>query len=206
LQGEKIGLFIEGDFSLRSFYKQGNFPFLGIQRLIVYSFLSSAKIRIPNPNYLLDYKYMLEQLKSMSYTTIGIIVFSLLLILVAVYYISQNKQGLYAANREKVHNESSNGKTAELMLFSANWCPHCKTAKPVWTELSTDYEDKMINGYRIIFTSVDCSEETGEVERLMDKYKVEGFPTIKLIKDGQVYDFDAKPTRAALEQFLTSYL
>ena len=150
---------------------------------------------------------MLEQLKSMSYTTMGIIGFSLLLILVAVYYIFVNKNGSYSPNREKTHNDSGgNGKTAELMLFSANWCPHCKTAKPVWTELSSDYEDKMINGYRIIFTNVDCSEETGEVERLMDKYKVEGFPTIKLIKDGQVYDFDAKPTRAALEQFLTSYL
>jgi len=189
------------------FYKHDNIPFLGLQRLIVCSVLSSTKIRIPNPIYLLSYKYMLEQLKSMSYTTIGIIFFSLFLIGIATYYILSIRTGSYTANKEKTHSDSDgNGKTAELMLFSANWCPHCKTAKPVWTELSTDYEDKMINGYRIIFTNVDCSEETGEVERLMDKYKVEGFPTIKLVKDGQVYDFDAKPTRAALEQFLNSYL
>ena len=151
---------------------------------------------------------MLEQLKNMSYTTMGIVAFSLLLILVAIYYIFLIRTSSYTANREKTNGDSSvgNGKTAELMLFSANWCPHCKTAKPVWTELSSDYEDKMINGYRIIFTNVDCSEESGEVEKLMDKYKVEGFPTIKLIKDGQVYDFDAKPTRTALEQFLNSYL
>ena len=149
---------------------------------------------------------MLEQLKNMSYTTIGIIAFSLVLIIVAIYYYFSSKNKSYNDNREKAVTSEGNGKTAELMLFSANWCPHCKTAKPVWTELSTDYEDKMINGYRIIFTNVDCSEESGEVEKLMDKYKVEGFPTIKLIKDGQVYDFDAKPTRPALEQFLTSYL
>ncbi len=149
---------------------------------------------------------MLEQLKSMSYTTIGIIAFSLILIIVAIYYYFSSKNKSYTDNREKAVTSEGNGKTAELMLFSANWCPHCKTAKPVWIELSSDYEDKMINGYRIIFTNVDCSEESGEVERLMDKYKVEGFPTIKLIKDGQVYDFDAKPTRPALEQFLNSYL
>lgn len=144
--------------------------------------------------------------KNMSYMTVGAIIFSLLLILVAVYYYLVSKNKSYTDNREKGNTTKGNGKTAELMLFSANWCPHCKTAKPVWNELSSDYEDKMINGYRIIFTSVDCSEETGEVERLMDKYKVEGFPTIKLIKDGQVFDFDAKPTRPVLEQFLTSYL
>ena len=149
---------------------------------------------------------MLDKLKNMSYTTMGAIFFSLLLIFIAVYYYFVSKNKSYTDNREKANTSEGNGKTAELMLFSANWCPHCKTAKPVWNELSTDYEDKMINGYRIIFTSVDCSEESGEVERLMDKYKVEGFPTIKLIKDGQVFDFDAKPSRPALEQFLTSYL
>ena len=149
---------------------------------------------------------MLEQLKSMSYTTMGIVAFSLLLICIAVSYFFFSKSGSYSVNREKTIGDHDAGKPAELLLFSANWCPHCKTAKPVWNELSKDYEDKMINGFRVIFTNVDCSEETGEVERLMDKYKVEGFPTIKLVKDGQVYDFDAKPTRASLEQFLNSVL
>ena len=150
---------------------------------------------------------MLEQFTNLSKGAMaGIAIATFLLIAIVVYFtVFYNKSG-FTENSEKGSKSDGNGKTAELMLFSANWCPHCKTAKPVWTELSTDYEDKMINGYRIIFTNVDCSEESGEVERLMDKYKVEGFPTIKLIKDGQVYDFDAKPTKTALEQFLNSYL
>jgi len=38
----------------------------------------------------------------------------------------------------------------------------------------------------------------------MDQYKIEGFPTIKLIKNGQVVEFDAKVTKANLEQFINT--
>ena len=60
------------------------------------------------------------------------------------------------------------------------------------------------NGYEIIFTDVNCTNETPDVERMMNQYKIEGFPTIKLIKDNQVIDFDAKPTKSTLEQFLNT--
>ena len=40
----------------------------------------------------------------------------------------------------------------------------------------------------------------------MNKYKIEGFPTIKLLKDGQVIEFDAKPTKENLTQFLNTAL
>ena len=38
------------------------------------------------------------------------------------------------------------------------------------------------------------------------KYNVEGFPTIKLLKDGQVIEYDAKPTKETLTQFLNTVL
>jgi penicillin-binding protein-related factor A (putative recombinase) len=34
------------------------------------------------------------------------------------------------------------------------------------------------------------------------KYKIQGYPTIKLIYKGKVYDYDAKPTKENLIQFL----
>ena len=41
---------------------------------------------------------------------------------------------------------------------------------------------------------------------LADKYKVEGYPTIKLIKGNQVIEYDAKPTKEHLKEFLNSTL
>ena len=38
----------------------------------------------------------------------------------------------------------------------------------------------------------------------MTKYKVEGFPTIKLLKEGNVVDFDAKPIYSNLVSFINT--
>jgi thioredoxin domain-containing protein 10 len=95
----------------------------------------------------------------------------------------------------------------ELLLFYADWCPFCKEANPAWNELKTDYENKSINGYKIIFTEIDCSNQDDiEVSKIMDKYSIEGYPTIKLIKDGQLIDFDAKPSKDNLISFINNVL
>jgi len=112
----------------------------------------------------------------------------------------------YSANSEHNTASSKNSKDAEIMFFYVDWCPHCKTAKPAWNDVKSEYENKTINGYKVIFTEINCTEETAEVESLMNKYSIEGFPTIKLLKDGQVVEYDAKPTKETLTQFLNTVL
>lgn len=122
-----------------------------------------------------------------------------------LYSQSQSTSESYAINRESGTN-SDPGKVAELMLFSVDWCPHCKTARPEWDELKSEYEGKTINGYKVIFSDINCTEETVEVENKINKYKIEGYPTIKLLKDGQVIEYDAKPTKKTMEEFLNTVL
>jgi len=138
---------------------------------------------------------------------IGAGILFLVVAIVVYYYTNQNNYS-YHANSEKIPSgASSNGKkTAELMLFFADWCPHCKAVKPTWNDLKSKYEDKTINGYTVVFTEINCSEETPEIEKQLETYNVTGFPTIKLIKDGQAIEFDAKPTAENFETFLTTVL
>ena len=63
-----------------------------------------------------------------------------------------------------------------------------------------------INGYKIVFTEIDCSEESAEVEKLMNQYNIEGYPTIKLLKDGQIIEYDAKPSKETITKFLNTVL
>lgn len=138
----------------------------------------------------------------------SIILFAIIAVVYYFYYIAPSK-AKYHANNEHVPigNEGlSAGKHAELMFFFADWCPHCKAAKPIWNDLKTEYEDKTINGYKVTFTEVDCSEESPEVEKLMNQYNIEGYPTIKLLKDGQVIEYDAKPSKEMLNKFLNTVL
>lgn len=149
--------------------------------------------------------------------TVFIYLFVFLLFMILAYYlyqtyVSPKLSPSYADNSSPSSSGSGGGgsgkggKEAELILFSTDWCPHCKTAKPHWEEVKAEYNNKMINGYHVIFTEVNCTEESAEVERMMNQYQVEGYPTIKLLKDGQVIEFDAKPTKSSLQQFLNTVL
>ena len=83
------------------------------------------------------------------------------------------------------------------------WCPHSKNAMPIWNELKEEYGgSNAFNGYKINFVEIDGEENPD----LADKYKVEGYPTIKLLKGNQVIEYDAKPTKEHLKEFLNSTL
>lgn len=77
---------------------------------------------------------------------------------------------------------------ATFMMFYTDWCPHCKTAKPVWDELKQERDGSVINGHVVNFVEYNCSDATVEIRSLFEKYKLkEIFPSFFLSKDdGQV--------------------
>ncbi len=135
-------------------------------------------------------------------------VFAVVICIIISYFVWQNYLSSkinYYSNRENSE-ETETTKVAHLMLFYVDWCPHCKTAKPEWNALKEEYDGKNINGYVVVFEEYNCTDESSEIEELINKYKIDGYPTIKLIKDNQVVEYDAKPTKATMEQFLTTVL
>lgn len=147
---------------------------------------------------------MLENLNK-TYLMYALVVVVLLLVsyFAYSYYTSSKtiKSDEYVANRRYKEGDLKN---AELMFFYVDWCPHCKTAKPEWDQIKEQYQGREINGYTIIITEHNCTEESAGNEELLNKYKIEGYPTIKLLKDNQVIEFDAKPSKDNLEQFLNT--
>ncbi len=146
---------------------------------------------------------------NMSWITIGLFTIGIIFLIwfgYSSYKSYAESMTSYNANREHSKNNANSNKTANMLLFYVDWCPHCKTAKPEWEELKAEYEGKNINGYNLVFTEHNCTSETAEIEELMNKYSIEGYPTIKLVKDNQVIEYDAKPTKSTMEQFLHTVL
>jgi thiol-disulfide isomerase/thioredoxin len=138
----------------------------------------------------------------------AIVIIGLLLVIFAYYTYKQYANGKtsFHANRENIPVDKNSNKTATLMLFFVDWCPHCKTAKPEWEALKSEYDGKSINGYTVNFMEYNCTNENAETTQLMDKYNIEGYPTIKLVKDNQIIEYDSKPTKSTMEQFLNTVL
>ena len=94
-------------------------------------------------------------------------------------------------------------KDATVYFFFADWCPHCKKAKPVWSQFTNKYNGKVVNEYKIICIPVDCTDaEKPETAQMISQFNVISYPTVKMVKDGNTYEFDAKITDANLEEFV----
>ena len=134
-----------------------------------------------------------------------IIILAMIILIGLIYYFFVMKKTKSVAF-QPVDKESFVNNEAELMFFYADWCPHCKTAKPIWGEIKEENENNLINGHKVQFTEVNCTTESPEIEDLMNKFKIESFPTIKLIKDGEIIEYDAKPNKEIINEFLNNVL
>lgn len=132
---------------------------------------------------------------------ISIIVFILFAVF-GYYLYTQYGSPVVEKKNAEIYN-ATDPKEATIYFFYADWCPHCKQAKPVWEAFKTNYNGKEINGYKLNVVSVDCSNaEKPEVANMIDRYDIKSYPTIKIQFGDRIYEFDAKITSENLEQFV----
>lgn len=102
---------------------------------------------------------------------------------------------------------NANVRNPEIVIyfFYADWCPHCTNSKPEWSSFSSEYNNKIVNNYRIVCRMVNCTDDTEpEASQLMSLYKVTSFPTVIMVKDENTIVYDAKIKRNTLESFVIS--
>lgn len=85
------------------------------------------------------------------------------------------------------------GNPKELVYFHMNGCGHCKRFTPIWDEFSGKY-----NG-EIKLKKL----ERNEAGDMLDKYKIQGFPTILLLDEqGNKKVFEGERSISGLESFI----
>jgi len=119
------------------------------------------------------------------------VIIPVLLICMFIYVIKRNAKKQDPTNEPKI---------CELFYFFTSWCPYCKKARVEWDKFKLEWNAKSIDGYTLKFQEIDCDIN----ESLATKYNVTNYPTIKLIKDDIVIDYDAKPSVDSLTRFLTT--
>jgi len=83
-----------------------------------------------------------------------------------------------------------------FVKFYAPWCGHCKRLAPIWDELAT----KTNNQFNV--ARVDCTVE----KSVCSAFNIRGYPTLKLIKDGQIFDYSGKREIDAFLTFLAPHI
>lgn len=116
-------------------------------------------------------------------------------------YIVPRMQPSYIENKE-LQEDSGENKEAEIYFFYGTWCPYCKKAMPVWKQFRDEYENKKVNGTTIYFREIDTEKD----EKTTKQFNVTGVPTIKLVKDNQVIEYDADVKYDTLVEFVHTTL
>ena len=129
-----------------------------------------------------------------------ILLISCLFIIIAIYMLKRivkpKNEDKFVANDEFKQNKATS--SADMYIFHTLWGPHCKTAMPIWNDFKTEMEGKTVNGVSLVFHEIDCDKDS----IIADKFGVKGFPTIKLQYGQQIIEYDAKPTKANLTEFV----
>ena len=144
---------------------------------------------------------------------------AILCVIVFVYYkyMQPKLSPTYVANKEFVDTKNtsvlSKKPIAHVMLFTASWCPYCRKLhdEGTFSKFKSENQGKVINNYELDIQEIDCSnDQDSNIKTKLDEYNVDGFPSIKLIKEGDppssAYDFDAKPSIVTLNQFIHDVL
>jgi thiol-disulfide isomerase/thioredoxin len=141
--------------------------------------------------------------------------FLVLILIIGGYYVYKNNylDMINIANK----NIPNTGTTEniQILFFTVDWCPHCKNAQTPWNNFHANHNNKQIKNAHITCIKYDMSEKDQTdtdyrdytiAKSMGEKYKVDGFPTIKMIKGDQVIDFDAKITSYSLEKFVENMI
>jgi len=106
----------------------------------------------------------------------------------------KSKDSSLATDLSKYAKTNINSELPTIILFYMDWCGHCMHFKPIWNEFSKITDKKYIN---VVKTDND---------ELVTKYKIEGFPTVKLFIDDQVINYEGDRSVGGLADFINAIL
>ena len=103
-------------------------------------------------------------------------------------------------------------KEATLYFFKVDWCPYSKKALPIWNKIVKQFHGKKINNIHLTLRSIDGEKDEKSLENFENEYlapsnkKIDGYPSIWMVKGDDVIEYDAKPTVESLKEFINSIL
>ena len=152
--------------------------------------------------------------------------FVIIIVLIAIFigaaifvynkYVAPKLNPTFVENREFTNSDNLKDNTnATIFFIYATWCPHSKKVIKHWEKLKKKYDYKVIKrpvnpetNVTLTCIEYDGDKQEDEIEEFSKLYnkKIEGYPTIILVKENEVIEFEAEPTYENLNEFIRTTL
>lgn len=131
-----------------------------------------------------------------------LVIFTLICFMIYIYnkHISLLITPNYKTNNELIKDDKPT--EAVLYFFHVTWCPYSKKAKPLIENF--ELKIKEVNNTKIIYKIINGEKEEDKMNsfELKHNLKVDSFPTIYLEINGDVLEYNVKPSEETLMKFL----
>ena len=158
-----------------------------------------------NPSFLYDYFTN----RKMLFILFLIALFLAISFYVYNSYIAPKINPDFVPNNEfaQVKNQEKN---AFIYLFYVKWCPYSKNALSPWDEVNEKYNGTTLNNYNIQMKKINGDTEEELMKEFEKKYmknkNIDGYPSLFLVKDDQVIEYDTDITVENLSEFIETVL
>ena len=134
------------------------------------------------------------------------------LILVGLYFLAQRNNLLGGGLRENFQSQpmelnnltqkpNPGANEVVIILFYVDWCPHCVSAKPEWSKLVEKHNNTTVNGKNVKVQACNCEGSEAEQQTANDN-SIQGYPTIKLLKNNETVEYNGARNVEAIENFI----
>ena len=128
-----------------------------------------------------------------------LILLAILLVLYLVHHFLLSKEGFESSAEELEQHVGEKQKS--MVLFYADWCGHCKQFMPEWDKISNEINEVQEN---VKLIKVNCGDPQNNKthKKIMDTYSIQGYPTIKVIENGNAKEYDGDRTSSGIKSYL----
>ena len=124
-------------------------------------------------------------------------------------YVAPRLNPDFVPNKEFIDTEKHDGiDNAILYYFRADWCPISKKTDPIITELENFYKQNPIENVEFKVLIINGEEEETEMDKFEKNYdvRIDGYPSIYLVKNDKIIEYNAKPDLDTLKEFINTAL
>jgi len=124
-------------------------------------------------------------------------------------YVAPRLNPDFVPNKEFIDTGKHDGiDNAILYYFRADWCPISKKTDPIISELEEFYKQNPIENVDFKVLIINGENDETEMDKFEKKYdvRIDGYPSIYLVKNDKIIEYNAKPDLSTLKEFINTAL
>jgi thiol-disulfide isomerase/thioredoxin len=123
-------------------------------------------------------------------------------------YVAPRVNPDFLPNKEFTNTEISSDDNGSLYYFRVDWCPISKKVDPLIKQIEEFYSKNPIENVDFKVFTINGETQEDRMAAFEKKYNItiDGYPSLYLVKNDKIIEYNAKPDLTTLKEFINTAL